>query len=495
MHAREDEPGIKSRLDSALGGTQSPSAEGLLSGVPQVRNPIKAGSSVARLQRAATVLVFTASFLAWTPPQRIDRKPSNYVCLAPRLAIGPSGVEHAVWTESPEENRYFDKVVYSRHEGDTWTLPVNVSIDSGYLRSPAILIDGNGRPMVVWSEEGSTRLHYVRQQDDTWTLPRLCFSARGIAPALALDGFAQIHLLFEEFTGRGGIWHSRYVAGCDSWTLPLSVDSSTEPLGRTDVATDLGGRLHAVWQSWGTYGLRYARFDGDTWTMPVSLPDPDSARQSVRPRLFSGVDGAPHVVWEERSLGYWIYHSTLCGDTWIRPLQLSAERGFRPDIFVDRVDRDHVVWEHDSGVAYTCCENGIWSEPFLVVPDGNTYNPVIDGKEGLLRMIWGQDNCMWYREHELAGLAEGTTCAQGSISASLLSGNNCLVVNLAAESEVNLRLLDSLGRELARRSLGILKRGRHLVELPLSGLAAGTYFCELSTDEGVKLHRVVYLRP
>jgi hypothetical protein len=368
------------------------------------RRPLKPARF--RPHPSALIPVLLLSTLAWTPPQRIDRKPTGYLCSRPNLAFDQLGIAHAVWTETPEEGRYYNKVMYCRRAGDTWTVPVNISRDSGDLRWPAILIMAERNPMVVWSEEGSARVRYVRQLSDTWSVPKLCFAAHGITPALALDSTGRVHLLFEEFTGRGGIWHSRYLAQPDSWTTPVRVDSSDLPLGFSDISAAPDGRLHAVWMSWGTHAVHYARFEADTWTRPIRLPDLDSVHFSVMPRIAVDPGCAPHVVWEERTSDHWICHSMPTGDSWTSPLVLDST-GFHPDVHSDSEGRVHVVWHWESSMLYRYRTDSVWSEPQMIVENAVAPLQTVTGTGSLVGLIWRRpDWCILYTENGPAAIAE-----------------------------------------------------------------------------------------
>jgi hypothetical protein len=357
------------------------------------------------LHPSALIPVLLLSTLAWTPPQRIDRKPTGYLCSRPNLAFDQSGVAHAVWSETPEEGRYYNKVMYCRRTGDTWTIPVNVSRDSGDIRWSVVLVMADGSLMVAWSEEGAAKLRYVRQLGDTWSVPKLCFAAHGITPALALDSSGCVHLLFEEFTGRGGIWHSRYLAQPDSWTTPGRVDSSDLPLGFSDISAAPDGRLHAVWMSWGTHAVHYSRFEADTWTAPTRLPDLDTAHLSIAPRVAVDTAGTPHVLWEERTFGQWICYSTLAGDTWTSPFLLDT-MGFEPDVFADQRGLVHVVWTWNAGMVYRVREDSAWSEPQRIIEGPLAPLQRLDGKTRKLGLIWRQAWCILYSENGPAAIAE-----------------------------------------------------------------------------------------
>ncbi|MGB9741978.1 MAG: hypothetical protein ACPL0F_02300 [bacterium] len=280
---------------------------------------------------------------AWTPPQRVDRKPDNYVTYDNDIAVDRDGIPHIVWSECKRET-YDEKVMYARRSGDTWTIPVNVSRDSGDFLVVAIAIDTLGVPMVVWSKEYEARIRYSRLVGDTWSVPRLVFPIGAWTPRLVVDHHNRIHLLCESpGTSRGVIWHSYYIPEADSWAKPCTVAfCPTRPLGWSDITVDRYDRLHAVWMDYQTYGIGYSYKDSSGWAIPMQLPDPSSG-QSCGPTIACDSLGRPHVVWEERSNGYWIYYSWFDGDSWSTPFLLFEQWGGTPEIVGDKYNRLHVV--------------------------------------------------------------------------------------------------------------------------------------------------------
>ena len=85
-----------------------------------------------KLTVAACVLAGAGQILlAWSPPERVDRRPANFRAGAPTLAVSANSVVHFAWYEAPDSNPYLQKVMYAFRTCDTWSIPLNISRDSG----------------------------------------------------------------------------------------------------------------------------------------------------------------------------------------------------------------------------------------------------------------------------------------------------------------------------------------------------------------------------
>jgi hypothetical protein len=424
--------------------------------------------------------VLTAAALGWSPPERVDRKPEGYRTYLPSLTVGPDGRLHVVWSESPV-SRFLDKVMYASRQGDTWTIPVNISRDSGDIRMPAIALDSGGQAMVVWSEESYALMRYVRQLGDSWSVPRFCFPNRGITPRLATDSRGRIHLLFEELGGRDAIWYSQFVTDGDSWASPSLVADDSGSLGWSDLAVDRQDHLHAVWMNYRTDGVDYSHNDGSGWSAPVALPDPAPGRQSVLPRIAVDTCDCPHVVWEERSGGYWLYHSTREADSWTTPVRFYASEGASPVIAGGPDERVDVIWSWDNGVFGRSRSDTSWSTP-------ETLDRQMSFETGLCRAgatlhaVWRRLGSIFYSQRDAPGIEESPQELKGRDALSVVVCAHELRVGLSLEASgrVLVQVLDSAGRVAAAREAGRLGAGRHELTIPTRGLPSGAYLCRVT---------------
>jgi hypothetical protein len=439
-------------------------------------------------------LLVAPQLLAWTPPERVDRRPDNYVVYMCAIAAGRDGTPHVAWSECKRETGY-EKTMYAKRQGDTWTIPINVGRDSGDLRAVATVVDSSGSPFIVWSEEAAQRIRYVRQIDDTWSVPKLAFPNRGIEPRLAIDSHDRVHLIYEELTGRGGILYSYYNSNSDSWVTPMLVAADSQPLGWSSLAADRRDHLHAVWMSWGTKGLGYSTFDGSQWQPPVALPDPSPGTFSGAPRVAADTSCRPHVVWEEGP----IYYSSLGGDSWMRPEQVSQQVGGRPLIGIDDLNRVNAVWGWDYGLRHSVRTDTGWSVPESI--NGST--SLADGlasSPAWLHLAWSDAHWdLYYSRQPLSGaVAEGTLAAgppRLSLVVRLAQGALGLDYSMSHDARVTIALYDVAGRRVARMDLGRQAAGVHFVCLAAGTFPdSGAYVVRLQAGNLAKTTKIVLVK-
>jgi len=451
--------------------------------------------------RKFVVLIFAAGLAAtaaaWTPPERVDRRPDNYVTYGNDIAVGPDGTPHIVWSECPRET-YLEMVKYSRRDHDTWTVPINISRDSGDLRQPAVVVDSAGRPLAVWSEVYAARIRYARFLGDSWSLPKLCFSTGGITPRLVIDSRDRTHLLFEKYGRPGVIWYSYYVSEADSWAQPCTVASGPFELGWSDIAADRQGNLHAVWMDYSTFGIGYSSNDGTGWSEPVRLPDPAPGPDdySCYPRVATDTSCRPHVVWEERSGGYWVYYSALVGDTWSTPFRVYDQRGGIPKICCDEDDRAHVIWSWTYGLRHRSRIAGAWNDPVVVTDDSLAMLQELATSPGRLHLSFRGGWSVFYSTQPSAGGVSDEDQPQRvrRFKVAVVAGGLILRFDVQERCNAAVSLWDSAGRLAWSCSLGQLEPGHHEGRVSVRQLPSGIYVCRLEAGGGVSAAKTVVLK-
>jgi hypothetical protein len=425
----------------------------------------------------AMAVLLVGSLPGWTPPERVDRRPADYHTFMPALTVTPDGVSHAVWAEAAPPNYYACKVMYACREGDTWTIPANISRDSGDLRTQVIATDSPGHLVVVWSEEGAARLRYVRRQDDTWSIPKPCFANCGITPRTAVDSRGRIHLIYEDLANPGGIWYSYYESELDTWAAPVRVAQGTSELGWSSLAVDRSDRLHATWMDFATDGLGYSAYDGERWSAPLALPDPSPDDQSCQPGIAVNAPGRPHVAWQERSGGYFIYYTEQAGDTWATPVRVSDQSGGWPAIAADTLGNVHVAWGWGTGLRYAIRTPSGWEGP-LVVTDSAGFPGQLVLTGGELHLIWSQTQwAIFYSRLDVSGGLEEQQRLGAMLGLRVPLGRELLLTYTLGETlPVGVSVVDVAGGVVRLLSLGPQPAGTHTIRLDTERQAPGVYF-------------------
>jgi len=449
---------------------------------------------ISTLTTITFVLLQAGYLLAWTTPERVDRRPEGYVVYLHDIAIGRGGTPSVVWSECKSGTCY-EKIMFSRRAGDTWTVPLNISRDSGDIRTPAIALDANGYPIVVWSEESYARMRYVHFLGDTWSLPKPCFPYTGITPRLASDCRGRVHLLYEDLASHGGIWYSYYLPIPDSWTTPTRVALGAGELGWSSLAVDRFDHLHAVWMDYGTNGLSYAHNDGAGWSAPSPLPDPAPDDQSCEPRIAVDTLARPHVVWQERSGDYWLYYSGRDADSWSSPRRLTPQSSGPPVVCSDSLSKVYVLYGWYDGLRCIVRTDTAWSAPERISDTTAMQEVASDGR--LVHVIWrSADRSLYYSNNGVPGVGEAPSTGSPPVSFRVETPMGLLVVrfSLSATSRVVLSVFDPTGRRALERDLGTLSVGVHSISVDADSLVAGQYIGVLSTNVGRHVTKIVIAR-
>ncbi len=186
----------------------------------------------------------------WTTPVSIsDSVP--YACVAPEIAVNPlDNAVHCVWhdlgsatTDAEIWHTYFD--------GETWSVPENVTNDTYDSGWPDIAIDSLGRIHLVWMDYGTYDIFYSCWNGTTWTSPVNIsnLSGQSCAPRIAIDRDNNPHVVWEERIDRGGIYYI-YFNGVN-WETPTLIDTAISGeivTSQPDISIDRFNKAHIVWR-------------------------------------------------------------------------------------------------------------------------------------------------------------------------------------------------------------------------------------------------------
>jgi hypothetical protein len=180
-----------------------------------------------------------------------------------------------------------------------------------------------------------------------------------------------------------------------------------------DIAADSAGNLHVVWlsrpgenTSQPSTDLMYARYDGRTWTTPLSVLVVDGGST---PRVVIDRQGWLHLTLGiGQSLMYTRVHSSQAGNTrnWLPPKPLSSIAFFGGQaLLFDSTGILHVVYQNfnSSTLEYLQSTDGgnSWSAPMVLAQETGTDNKpavpdLIEDQQGVLHLVWSMTQAPSY---------------------------------------------------------------------------------------------------
>ena len=188
------------------------------------------------------------------------------------------------------------------------------------------------------------------------------------------------------------------------WSEPYRLSSEDGKASEAYLVADQYGYVHCFWtetlfENQNTI-IKYARFDGTTWTKPNDIYVTGRGIRNVSP--FVDQQGILHIAWSEGLYGpaYYTYapaNNASSAQNWAKPIQINVPA--RPlYLRVDSRGVLHILYinpTEESGVYYIRSEDqGItWSEPVWLDPDilpghiPDSLNFELDENDGL-HAVW-----------------------------------------------------------------------------------------------------------
>ncbi|MEW6403831.1 MAG: sialidase family protein [Chloroflexota bacterium] len=201
-------------------------------------------------------------------------------------------------------------------------------------------------------------------------------------------------------------WSAPAQAQGGGWSEPYRLSSGAGRSSEGYLATDRYGYVHCFWTETlfenGRVVIKYARFDGTTWTKPNDIYVTSQGIKNVSP--FVDKQGTLHIAWSEGLYdvrAYYTYapaNNALSAQNWAKPIQINVVA--RPlYLRVDSSGVLHILYTNqteETGVYYIRSEDrGItWSEPVWLDPDilpdhvPDSLNFELDENDGLHAVWW-----------------------------------------------------------------------------------------------------------
>ena len=188
------------------------------------------------------------------------------------------------------------------------------------------------------------------------------------------------------------------------WTEPYRLSSEAGKASEGYLAADQYGYVHCFWtevlfENRQTV-IKYARFDGTTWTKPNDIYVTNKGIVSVSPVVDQ--QGILHIAWAEGLIGpaYYTYapaNNALSAQSWAKPIQINVparvvhlradSKGVLHMLYIDQTDTAglYYIRSEDKGSTWS---DPVWLDPDILpghIPDSLSFE--LDEKDGL-HAVW-----------------------------------------------------------------------------------------------------------
>lgn len=300
----------------------------------------------------------------------------------PKIATDKNGIEHVVWREVVYGGK--QDILYTRYDGTSWSLPVNVSHSSSFNSdSPKLVTDSGGTAHIVWQEEDNDHADdfetlYSRCNETGCTSPvtlsdgRVCSSYtgdwKGIEPSIGIDVNDNLMVVWMSYEpGSNYVMYSRWPALGQPPANRTGCHVSSGAYYHPTVAGDSSGNFHMVIQSYSN-GIFYSKYNG-TWSSNQSIGT------GLNPVIHIDQNNKIHTAWWNTGTPPVYRSKESGGTTWSTP----------ENIFGSTICSDlSLITDGDNLPRLTCAANGfVYETSRQPDPEGWTEAAIIAGNDGM----------------------------------------------------------------------------------------------------------------
>lgn len=268
------------------------------------------------------------SALGWVEPVAIGTSNLNA-----HIVVDSERIAHVVFPGTDSAGAYYVRYDVDR---DTWSFPNAVSAtaradtSADYTR---LAIGPDGTLHIVWTEfllpEGwpPTGIYYAHSTDDgaSWSRPVELAAENRVQANVAVDTSGIVHVAWNGVVGIGGRYHIWSDDNGSTWSEPVAVVEAG--LGGTEgppqLAVDTGGTLHFLSTFNGC--AQYAAWKDGEWTEPVCISGREAMASGYieQPALTITNGNELHAVfWDDRAR---LWHTSKTVDAaFIEPVSRPA---------------------------------------------------------------------------------------------------------------------------------------------------------------------------
>lgn len=206
-----------------------------------------------------------------------------------------------------------------------------------------------------------------------------------------------------------GFSPARALVQVNGWSTPYQLSSTAGKASEGYLVADQYGYVHCFWTETlyvdGSTVIKYARFDGTSWTRPNDIYMAYTEIRNISPVVDQ--DGLLYIAWSEGLIGrtYYSYapaNGALSVQSWATPVRIQNIAARPVHLKIDSNGIFHILYVNpteESGVYYVRSEDqGLnWSEPVWLdadIPPGrvpDSLNFELDDHDGL-HAVWFYGN-------------------------------------------------------------------------------------------------------
>jgi hypothetical protein len=298
-----------------------------------------------------------------------------------------------------------------------WTAPLTLTVATTNSREPVLVVAaaprlGEARPRahLAWEDSTSGTVRYAYRDDTGWHVDESMRSS-GRSPALALDGLGRPHLVFASVIAQQfEILHR--VRETEGWSPPSVVSGISGSSENPDLTLTIQEDIHVLWAQLldGVKRIYHARSTdyGVSWGSAGYIPD----AFGYVPTLARAPDGSVWAAWQcdQTSSAPNVQNANIHvaqwrAGNWTVPVNISWSLGgdsVAPDIGCDAHGRMHLVWQETIGTAapaiyYATGFPGSLSAPRRLSLSALGLQPYLAIGEGAVYVAWDAGNTLEWR--------------------------------------------------------------------------------------------------